>query len=102
MTWTEAVPLSQLKNILFTYNMKEWLLAVAVKIVVKTFSQFQIRYEYHGIMSSRFIITWLSFVDAILDCKWLGKSLRFQLASIRDLLIFLTILSPWQFPDFSV
>ena len=102
MTWTEAVPLSQLKNILFTYNMKEWLLAVAVKIVVNTFSQFQIRYEYHGIMCSRFIITWLSFVDAILDYKWLGKSLRFQLASIRDLLIFLTILSPWQFPDFSV
>ena len=30
MTWTEVVPLSQLKNILFTYNMKEWLLAVAV------------------------------------------------------------------------
>ena len=69
------VPLSQLKNILFTYNMKEWLLAVAVKIVVKTFSQFKIRYEYHGIMCSRFKITWLSFVDAILDCKWLARKI---------------------------
>ena len=55
--------------------MKEWLLAVAVKIVVKTFSQFQIRYEYHGIMCSRFKITWLPFVDAILDCKWLARKI---------------------------
>ena len=59
-------------------------------------------------MCSRFKITWRSFFVVILDSNWLAvKILAFQLTSIRGLWLFFfykwfTILSPWQYPKFSV